>query len=117
MDWRGIGLVAGGAVAGALLRFGVATWLPTRTFPWATLLVNLSGSLAIGMLMLREPPEHATRLLVAVGFLGAFTTLSTYSFETVDLWRNGHVGAAVANALANGVGGPLCALIGWKLAG
>jgi CrcB protein len=117
MDWKGIGLVSAGAIAGALLRFGVSTWIPTKTFPWATLLVNLGGAFAIGLLMLPEPAEHATRLLLVVGFLGAFTTLSTYSFETVDLWRSGHIRLAWANMAANGVGGPVMAVLGWKIKG
>lgn len=115
VDLRDLLLVATGGAAGALLRFGASTWLPTRGFPWATLLVNLTGAFAIGLLMLPAPAEHSTRLLLVVGFLGAFTTLSTYSFETVDLWRNGKVGLALANVAANGVGGPLLALAGWKL--
>ncbi|MFA5943512.1 MAG: fluoride efflux transporter CrcB [Candidatus Thermoplasmatota archaeon] len=115
MDWQAVGLVAAGAIAGALLRFGASTWIPARDFPWATLLVNLGGALLIGLVMLPEPAEHATRLWLVVGFLGALTTLSAYSFETVDLWRTGHVGLAVGNMMANGVGGPLMAVIGWRL--
>jgi len=107
-------LVAAGAVPGALLRFAASTWIPTKGFPWATLLVNLAGAFAIGLLMMPEPAEHGVRLLVVVGFLGAFTTLSTYSFETVDLWRAGHLGMAAVNMVANGLGGPLLAVAGWK---
>ncbi|HUR62131.1 MAG TPA: fluoride efflux transporter CrcB [Candidatus Thermoplasmatota archaeon] len=115
MELRDILFVAAGGIAGALLRFGVSTWVPTRTFPWATLAVNLAGAFLIGLLMLPSPAEHTTRLLVVVGFLGAFTTLSTYSFETVDLWRTGKQELAMANMVANGLGGPLLALAGWKL--
>jgi len=109
------GLVAVGAILGALVRFGVSTWLPTKSFPWATLTVNLAGAFAIGLVMLPAPAEHPTRLFVVVGFLGALTTLSTYSYETVDLWRSGRTSLALANVLANGVGGPFLALAGWKL--
>lgn len=115
MQARDLLLVSLGAVAGALARFGTSTLLPTRVFPWATLAVNLAGSFAIGLLMLGGPIEPGTRLLVVVGFLGALTTLSTYSFETVDLWRSGRVALAVANIGANGLGGPLLAVAGWKL--
>lgn len=110
-----VGLVAAGAVAGALLRFGASTWLPTRAFPWATLAVNLGGAFAIGLVMLPEPAGHPARLWFVVGFLGALTTLSTYSFETVDLWRTGRPGLAVVNVVLNGVGGPLVALAAWRL--
>lgn len=115
MDWKGVALVAAGGALGAVARYGVSSAIPTKGFPWATLLVNLVGSLAIGYLLLDSGMEHGARLFAVVGFLGGFTTLSTYSAETVDLWRSGHVPVAVANALANGVGGPLCALLGWKL--
>lgn len=104
---------------GALVRFGTSTLLSGRVgsnlFPVATLAVNLAGALVVGLLMLPNSAEHSTRLLVVVGFLGALTTLSTYSFETVDLWRSGHVGLSVANVVLNGVGGPLVALAGWKI--
>jgi CrcB protein len=120
MDWRDVALdaalVALGGGLGAALRFGVSSALATKGFPWATLAVNLAGSLVIGALVLDHGMEHAARLFVVVGVLGGFTTLSTYSAETVDLWRTSHVGLAVANAVANGVGGPLCAFVGWKLA-
>ena len=115
IDWQALGLVAGGAVLGAWLRFGTSTWIPTKGFPWATLLVNLLGAFIIGMVMLPEPAEHATRLWFVVGFLGTLTTLSTYSFETVDLWRTGHEGMAAANVLLNGLGAPLLVVAGWRL--
>lgn len=115
LDLQGVLLVAAGSLAGALLRFGVYTWLPTRGFPWATLLVNLAGSFAVGALMLPGPVDHSLRLWLAVGFLASFTTLSTYSFETVELWRTGQRLWAVASATANAVGGPLMAFAGWRL--
>jgi CrcB protein len=117
MDWKGIALVAAGGAIGCVARFGVSSAIATKGFPWATLAVNLVGSLALGYLLLDSGMEHSARLFAAVGVLGGFTTMSTYSAETVDLWRSGHVPVAVANAVANGVGGPLCALVGWKLAG
>ncbi len=118
-ELRDAGLVAAGAVVGGLARFGVSVLIPSPsvplvTFPWATLLVNLLGAFAIGAIMLPSGAEHATRLLVVVGFLGAFTTLSTYSLETVDLWRTGHQGLAVTNMGLNGIGGPLMAIAGWQ---
>lgn len=106
-------LVAAGAVAGAVARFAVSTWIPTKGFPWATLLVNLAGAFAIGFLLLAGPVEPGLRLWAVVGFLGSFTTLSAYAFETVDLWRAGRTDLALANAVANGVGGPLVAAAGW----
>lgn len=114
--WRDIALVALGGALGALARFGVSTAMPRIDFPWHTLLINLAGSLVLGFLFLESGMEHPWRLAIAVGFLGAFTTLSTFSVESVELWRAGQVPQAVANILANGVGGPLAALAGWRLA-
>jgi CrcB protein len=86
-----IAIAAGGA-AGALLRFWVSTgvygWLG-RGFPWGTLVVNLLGSLAMGLLYvlfmerMNVTPELRAGLLI--GLLGAFTTFSTFSLETLNL--------------------------------
>ncbi len=112
---RDLALVALGGALGAIARFGVYTWLPRVAFPGATLAVNLVGSFLLGFAFLDHGMEHGPRLLLAVGFLGAFTTLSTFSVETVELWREERVGMAIANIVANGVGGPLMALVGWRL--
>lgn len=114
--WKDVALVALGGALGALARFAVSTALPRFVFPWHTLAINLVGSFALGFLFLDHGMAHPWRLAVAVGFLGAFTTLSTYSAETIDLWRSHRVGLAVANMAANGLGGPLAALAGWRLA-
>ncbi len=116
MDLKDLALVAAGGALGALARFAVSSALPRLVFPWHTLLVNLAGSFLLGLVFLDHGMDHGPRLLFAVGFLGAFTTLSTYSVETIDLWRGGNPGLAVSNAVANGIGGPLMALLGWRLA-
>ena len=92
--------------------------MPRIEFPWHTLLVNLLGAFLLGFLFLREGGmEHGPRLLLAVGFMGGLTTMSTYSVETIELWRAGTVGLAFVNIAANGLGGPALAWLGWKLAG
>lgn len=116
MSLRDLGLVALGGALGCVARYAVSTALPRLDFPWHTLLVNLTGSLALGFFFLDHGMEHNTRLLFAVGFFGGFTTLSTFSVETIDLARTGHQAAAVVNLLANALGGPLVALAGWRLA-
>ncbi len=113
---RDLALVALGGALGAVARFAISTWLPRMAFPGATLAVNLVGSFLLGFSFLDHGMEHGPRLLLAVGFLGAFTTLSTFSVETIELWREQRIGMAVANIVANGVGGPLMALAGWRLA-
>lgn len=116
VDARSLLLVAAGGALGAIARLMVSTWAPRLVFPWHTLAINLAGSFLLGLLVLDHGMEEGPRLFLAVGFLGAFTTLSTYSVETIGLWRDGHVGGALANAMANGVGGPFMAWIGWRLA-
>ncbi len=118
VDLRDVGLVAVGGALGAVARFALSDAWPTRPggVPWATLAVNLVGAFAIGALLMPSGMEHGTRLFVAVGVLGGFTTLSTFSFEAVDLWRGGHAAIAGLYLAATGAGGPLMALAGWRLA-
>lgn len=115
MDWKAAGLVALGGALGAVARFAVSSIAIRGVFPWHTLAVNLVGSFVFGFAFVHTAVDSPSRLGFAVGFLGAFTTLSTYSLETVTLWRNDRAGLAVLNAVANGVGGPLLALAGWRL--
>lgn len=116
IPWRDVAFVALGGALGCLARFTVSTAWPRTGFPWHTLAVNLAGSFVLGALFLDHGMEHPWRLAVAVGFLGGFTTLSTYSAETIDLWRAGNAGMAGLNVAANGLGGPALALAGWRLA-
>jgi fluoride exporter len=80
----------GGAVARYAVGVGLAAWLGPA-FPTATLLVNVSGSLAIGVLagLLSERAAPAWRLLLVVGFLGGYTTFSSYAVEALALARRG----------------------------
>lgn len=107
--------VAAGGALGACSRYWLSAWIYQRTqsdFPWGTLIVNVAGSFLFGILFvvifslstLKEP----MRLLVLVGFLGAFTTFSTFSFETVRLLEQGQLLLAVANLLASG----FCCVLG-----
>jgi CrcB protein len=83
--------IALGGAAGAALRYGVAQLLPRdpEGFPWATFLVNVTGCLAIGTLMVAIaawwPRSRYVRPLLGVGVLGGFTTFSTYALESRDL--------------------------------
>lgn len=97
-------LIASGGAIGALLRYGVANaahaWLG-RSFPWGTLTVNVLGSLLIGLLYvllverLALGPEWRAALLI--GVLGAFTTFSAFSLETLTLLEEGGLAPALAN--------------------
>ena len=112
---------AGGAL-GALARWAVAAALPHPRggWPWATLLVNLTGCLVIGallaVLLARYAHSPWLRPFLAVGVLGGYTTYSTFAVDVVQLTRAGHGLLAVAYLLASVVGGVLAVVIG-RLAG
>jgi fluoride exporter len=111
--------VAVGGGLGAVTRFMVAQLVAARlgmTFPFGTLLINVSGSFAIGVLMVMLT-EHLTmdplwRLLLVVGFPGGYTTFSSYTFEVVALFRLGEPTAALAYVAMSNILGILAALLG-----
>jgi len=112
-------LVAAGGALGSWLRFCVGrAWVvaigPMKAglFPWGTLTVNVLGSLAMGLLtgwLARLGPHNeATRLLLAVGVLGGFTTFSSFSLDVVSMLQRGQSGAGLiylAVSLAAGLAG------------
>ena len=96
--------IACAGALGALARYGLSGWvqdLYPGTFPWGTLAVNVLGCFLLGfafrVLQLSALPP-ALRGAVTIGFLGAFTTFSTFSFETVELIQDGRWGRAAAYA-------------------
>ncbi len=94
-----LGLIAGAGALGALARYGIGQAAGTRSFPWATLAVNLLGAFALGLLMTVAVDRGWDPNLVAaaaVGFLGAFTTFSTFAWEGVGLLRADRLLAAAA---------------------
>ena len=102
--------IALGGACGSVSRFLVAREMGRRLgdfLPYGTLAVNVLGSLALGWLatVFLDRPEinSALRLGIAVGFLGAFTTFSTFSLESVQLLLNGAVWRAMLNITANTV--------------
>ena len=113
-----LGAIAVGGALGTAARYGVAqlaTGAPGR-FPWATFLTNVSGSFALGLalalLLERFPPSRYLRPFVATGFLGAYTTSSTFAVETVLLARDGDAGLALTYAAVSLVGGLVMAWAG-----
>jgi CrcB protein len=113
-----IAAIAAGGVIGASARYGVAQALPTPRdgFPWATLVTNLSGAFALGMLLVVAvsllAPSRYLRPFAATGLLGGYTTFSTFSVETDILVKNGYAGVAVSYVAASIVGGLAAAWIG-----
>src|SRR5512135_907234 len=103
MDHSGMGttmanifIIGIGGFLGAISRYGVALWIGQRwgrNFPLGTFVINVSGSFLIGLLMSlfteRFMVNPQWRLLLVVGFLGAYTTFSTFEYETGTLVRDG----------------------------
>jgi CrcB protein len=112
-------LVAVAGAAGALTRYGIATAIGVRSFPWATLAINLSGSFVLGLLLTagiqRGWPEN-TVIPLSVGFLGAYTTFSTFSYETFTLGRADRFVSAAVYVAVSVTGGILAACAGYLLA-
>lgn len=101
-----VAAVAAGGALGALLRYWTAAWVYARAgagFPYGTLVVNVAGSLLMGFafVLLNERlalgPEW--RALLMVGVLGAFTTFSTFSMDTLNLLLDAEYAKAVMNVL------------------
>ena len=115
-------LVVFGA-AGTLARYGLQGLVQHRTgtgFPAGTLVVNLLGCFLLGgiaeygLTHLALPADW--RIGITVGFLGAFTTFSTFSWETVQLLRDGEWSRASVYVLASAIGGIVAVIFGMRLA-
>ena len=98
----GAWVAAGGAI-GSVARFGVGLALPARegAIPLATLLVNITGSLLIGLLAPTIAARADARAFLVVGLCGGYTTFSALSLETVRLMQTGRVGAAMLYTAAS----------------
>ena len=109
-------IVFGAGGAGCVARYLVALAVGRRGFPLATLVVNVVGSFLIAFvvelaLRRRDIPPNL-QLALTTGFLGGFTTYSSFNFETTRLWLDGHparsminVGATLFGAIAAGIAG------------
>ena len=114
--------IAAGAALGGPARYGVAqvVHVAKDSFPWATFWTNVSGSFALGLLLAllieRFPPSRYLRPFVATGFLGAYTTYSTFAVETDLLIKDGHAAVGLAYAGASLVCGVTAAWVGIRVA-
>jgi CrcB protein len=112
-------LIGVGAAIGAPLRYIVDVAIARRhdsVFPWGTLAVNVAGSFLAGLL-LGALGDGALRSGLLVGFSGALTTYSTFSYETLRLVEDGARRYALANVAASVVAGIGAAALGWTVAG
>jgi fluoride exporter len=112
-------LIAVFGATGAVARYAVDGWVSDRThgqYPWGTLVINTLGAFALGLLVAvtteRLLPHPNWRVALGIGFLGSFTTFSTYAYETVKLAEDGLIGLAFVNAAGMTVLGLSAATLG-----
>lgn len=110
-----IAVAAGGAI-GAVLRFSVYKVVDSN-FPWATFIVNIIGCMIASFLMFRYSfgADDIWRLFLFVGVFGAFTTMSTFTMETVNLVVTGEAVLAIFNVFLNAIVCTLGAFLGYFL--
>lgn len=116
-------LISVGAVLGANARYWVGVWAGSRlgaAFPYGTLIVNVVGCFVIalfyGLGETRFTLTTELRLFVAVGFLGAFTTFSSFGSESINLLRSGNLWLGAINILGNNALGLLAVILGLAVA-
>ncbi len=112
-------LISLGAIVGANLRYWVGDWVAQRmgaSFPFGTLIVNLTGTLILGIFLTlateRFLIDPRWRVLVAIGFCGSYTTFSSYTYESVNLILTGQTTLGVLNLLGSALLGGMVMLAG-----
>lgn len=113
-----VGIGVAGAL-GALARYGLEGAVSRRwpgAFPWGTFVVNVSGAFALGLVFVllteKVTVDPWLRSALTIGFLGAYTTFSTLSFESYRLIEDGAVGLALANTLGSLAAGLVAVYLG-----
>ncbi|HSJ14405.1 MAG TPA: fluoride efflux transporter CrcB [Longimicrobiales bacterium] len=116
-----LAIAAGGAL-GAVARYGLGGWVhgwAGSQFPWGTLVINVLGSLVLGVsvrLLEGLPADAAWRAFLAIGLAGGFTTFSTFGYEALALLQGGRTGGALGYMLASVVLGVGAVLAGFLAA-
>jgi CrcB protein len=112
-----------GGILGANARYLLGNWIAARygtSFPYGTMVINVSGSFVIGFFLVLITERFVVhpnwRLFFAVGFLGAYTTFSTFSFESAALMQDGSWWLALTNMIGSVVLGLVAVLTGMALA-
>ena len=113
-----VGIGVAGAL-GALARYGLEGAVSRRwpgAFPWGTFVVNVSGAFALGLVFVvlteKVSVDPWLRSALTIGFLGAYTTFSTLSFESYRLIEDGAIGLALANTLGSLAAGLVAVYLG-----
>ena len=116
-------LIGGGAVLGANARYWLTSLFADRfgtLFPYGTLVINITGSFLLGFVLVlisnRVTVNPGFRLLVGTGFLGAYTTFSAFSYDTIALLERGDIMPATVNAVTSLLGSLFAAYLGVMLA-
>jgi len=114
-----VAAIAVAGALGALMRFGIEGLVSNRwpgAFPWGTFVVNVTGAFALGFVFVllteRVTIDAWARSALTIGFLGAYTTFSTLSFETYRLFEDGAIGLALANSLGSLAAGLVAVYLG-----
>jgi CrcB protein len=115
--------IAAGAVPGALSRFHITEWTKAKfgsKFPYATFAINLTGCLAMGFFFtiseaIIDYPKELD-LFTRTGFLGSYTTFSTYGFDTLSLWRSQQTAATAFYWVGSAILGLIAVIIGVAIA-
>lgn len=117
--WQKCMIVGLGGFLGANARYLVGGWVQQRwgpSFPYGTFIINVSGSFILGLfatLALRSAWNEEWRLLIAIGFVGAYTTFSTFEYETLQLIAQGRqYRAAAINLVGSVIVGFFAAYVG-----
>ena len=112
-------IISIGAILGANARYWLGGWAAEKfgtTFPYGTLIINVTGSLILGFFMTlitdRFIVDPRWRLLVAIGFLGAYTTFSTYTYESANLILTGQVWTGLLNLFGSSLLGLVAVTVG-----
>jgi CrcB protein len=115
--------IASGAVSGALSRFYLTEWSKAKygtKFPYATFGINLTGCLAMGFFFTisKGITGYPTELdlLIRTGFLGSYTTFSTYGFDTFTMWRSKQKGATIFYWAGSAIFGVIAVILGVAIA-
>ncbi|WP_081192501.1 fluoride efflux transporter FluC [Halomonas sp. 18071143] len=115
-------LIALGGALGGMGRFAVSNAAAKRlgkAFPWGTLMVNASGALVAGWLLARYGLQHHDPIWIfaIIGLLGGYTTVSSFSLQTLELYQSGQAARAALNVASTLGLGLLMATLGWWLGG
>jgi CrcB protein len=120
--WVKVAVLSAGGTLGVNARYWLGVWMnrwASPQFPWATFAINVSGSFLIGFLtvaLARWLPHPNARLLIITGFLGGYTTFSTFENDNLTLWERGESILMGANLVGSVAAGLVAVVLGTALA-